>query len=320
MDKIPGIPDVSLIVPFLNEEENLADLIIQLNEYADKQDFYIEAIFVDDGSTDNSVEVLRKTISKTVSAKLINLSKNYGSHAAIRAGIMHAEGKYTMIFSADLQEPVSMIGLMYEKSKEGNEIVIARKTNSKESLLARSFSNIYTALVRKYAVNSYPRGGANNFLFSKKIRDLLRVNIEANSSIHMQIMNMGFKRAIVDVTLNNRNKGKSKWSLSKKIKLFIDSFIAFSYAPIRAISLIGILMFASGFLYALFILITRLTGVIQFDIGFPTLICVLLLGFGLTNLALGVIAEYLWRTLDVARGRPVFIIDNVETLHEGTIK
>jgi len=312
--------DISLVIPFFDEEENIADLILQLNEYAKLQNFSLEAIFIDDGSRDNSVQILRETDSDIVPIKLIKLSKNYGSHAAIRAGIMNAIGRYTMLFSSDLQEPFSMIGQLYDKSCEGYDVVIARKAEVKISLFEKLFSKFYTSLVRKYAVNEYPFGGANNFSISAKVRDAINNNIEANSSIIMQIIDIGFKRTIIDVSHTERIRGKSKWTLTKKIKLFIDSFVAFSYMPIRVISLIGVVMFVFGFIYALFILITRLTGVIQFDIGFPTLICVLLLGFGLTNLSLGIIAEYLWRTLDVARGRPVFIIDSVETLHERTTK
>jgi dolichol-phosphate mannosyltransferase len=311
------MPDVSLVIPFLNEEDNLSELIPLLNEYAMTQAFSIEAIFVDDGSTDSSVQILREKVSEKVPIKLVRLSKNFGSHAAIRAGIIQAVGSYTMFFSADLQEPFSMIGEMYAKICEGFDIVSARKAEVQISLLDKLFSNLFTILIRKFAVKDYPIGGANNFLFNKKVKDCLCSNIENNSSIHMQIISMGFRKAVIDVSLNKRYMGVSKWTYAKKMKLFIDSFVAFSYFPIRLISLVGLVLFICGFIYALFIIVSKFTGFIQFDIGFPTLISVLLLGFGLTNLALGIIAEYLWRTLDTARGRPVFIIDTVEILSGG---
>jgi len=305
--------DVSLVIPFLNEEDNLSELIRQLNIYAETQDFSIEAILVDDGSTDSSVQVLREIISK-VPIRLVRLSKNYGSHAAIRAGLTQANGMHTMFFSADMQEPFSMIGEMYKIAHEGYDVVVARKSEVQISWSERFFSSLSTSLFRKFAVKDYPKGGANNFLFSQKVREHICNNIESNSSIHMQIINMGFKRAIIDVSLNKRNAGKSKWTFSKKFKLLIDTFVAFSYTPIRAISMLGILMFIAGILYALWIIIATLTGYVDFDAGFPTLISVLLLGFGLTNFALGIVAEYIWRTLDAARGRPVFIIDTVEDI------
>ena len=308
--------DVSLVIPFLNEEENLKELVVQLNEYAKSQRFSIEAVFVDDGSKDNSVTVLRMVESE-VPLRLVRLSKNYGSHAAIRAGITKTIGRYAMFFSADLQEPFSMIGEMYAKVCEGYDVVVARKAEVQVSSSEKRFSNIYTSLVRTFAIKDYPKGGANNFMFSSKVKEELCKNIEANSSIHMQIIDMGFHRTTIDVSLNERNHGKSKWTLSRKIKLFIDSFLAFSYAPIRGISIIGIVLLVLGVLYALFIFITSITGIIWFNPGFPTIISVLLLGFGITNFSIAVVAEYLWRTLDAARGRPVFIIDDVEELGRG---
>ena len=308
--------EVSLVIPFLNEEENLGDLILQLNKYAKTKPFSIEAIFVDDGSNDSSDDILREAVSDVVKIKLVCLSKNYGSHAAIRAGITQATGNYTMFFSADMKEPFSMIGEMYDKACEGYDIVAARKANVQTSYAERAFSSVYTHLMRRFAISDYPKGGANNFLFNEKVRNYICDNTENNSSIHMQIISMGFRRAVIDFSLNKRTKGKSKWTLSKKVKLFIDSFVAFSYTPIRAISMLGIILFIAGFLYAMWIVITRLFGIVEFDAGFPTLISVLLLGFGVTNFTLGIVAEYIWRTLDAARARPVFIIDTVETIGE----
>ncbi|MCL2247808.1 MAG: glycosyltransferase family 2 protein [Oscillospiraceae bacterium] len=309
--------DVSLVIPFLNEEENLGELMSQLDEYAHTQSFAIEAVFVDDGSTDSSVEILRKMNPQNVKVRLIRLSKNFGSHAAIRAGITQASGKYTMFFSADLQEPFSMIDEMFSKSLEGYDIVMARKASVQIPFFERLFSNLYTSLIRKYAIKDYPAGGANNILFSKKVKEQICNNAENNSSIFLQICSFGFKRTSIDVSLNQRHKGQSKWTFSKRVKLFIDSFVAFSYTPIRVISLMGILLFLAGVIYALWIVIARLTGFVDFDAGFPTLVSVLLVGFGLTNFSLSVVAEYIWRTLDASRNRPVFIIDTVEELPKG---
>jgi len=308
--------DISLVIPFLNEEENLQDLLLQLNEYAAAQGFTIEAILVDDGSTDASVDVIRRVgSSDTVPVKLVRLSKNFGSHAAIRAGLTHTNSKYCMFFYADMQNPLSLIGEMHQKACEGYDIVVAQKTAKQVSFIERLFSSIYSSLVRRFAIPDYPKGGADNFLFNKRVNDCICENAENNSSIFMQILSMGFHRAIIDASFSERLKGKSKWTLSKKIKLFIDSFIAFSYMPIRMISALGICMFLFGFLYALWIFIASLTGIVNTGLGFPTLISVLLLGFGVTNFALGVVAEYIWRTLDAARGRPVFIIDTVEIIN-----
>ena len=126
----------------------------------------------------------------------------------------------------------------------------------------------------------------------------------------MQILLMGFKQDRIVYDKQPRKQGKSKWTLSKKIKIFVDSFIAFSYAPIRFVTYSGITFFIIGVVWTVYILLSK----IIYDnlaSGWPTLLSVLLLGFGLTNISLGIIAEYLWRVLDVSRNRPVFIIDEI---------
>lgn len=308
------MPDVSLVIPFLNEEDNLNDLIEQLNEYAKEQSFSIEVVFVDDGSTDSSVQIIRDMNIKHFSAKLIRLSRNFGSFAAMRAGVTSATGQYTMFFGADLQEPFSLVDTAYRTAHEGDfDIVVMRKERAAVSHVERMFSVLYSYLVKKFAIKDYPIGNISNLLFSAKVRKSLCDNVESNSSLYMQLMDMGYKRTIIDTQILAREKGKSKWTTGKRINLFLDSFVSFSVSPIRFISLTGIIMFFVGFVYFVWIVIATLTGVTLPE-GYPTIISVLLLGFGLTNLSLGIIAEYIWRTLVAARNRPVFIIDSVEEL------
>ena len=301
--------DISVIIPFLNEEDNMIDLCTTLDQYSAGKNYKVEAIFVDDGSTDKSVEILQKYNFSFIYAKMIKLSKNFGSHAAIRAGVSKATGMYTMFFSADLQEPVELIGLLYEKIKEGYDLVGVQKGEVRVSLFEKMFSRIYAKLMQKYAVNSFPNGGINNVIFNEKVRNELNKNIELNSSIFLQILNIGFKFSPITCDYIERAKGKSKWTLGKKIKLFIDSFVSFTFAPIRFISIIGILLSLLGFIFALFLIIVRIFNIFPLSMGWPTLISILMICFGITNISLGIIAEYLWRTLDASRSRPLFIID-----------
>ena len=164
--------------------------------------------------------------------------------------------------------------------------------------------------MQKYALSSYPDKGFDIVLFSKKVQQNLNSNIESNSSIFLQILSLGYKQTTVSYDKKARKVGKSKWTLSKKIKLFIDSFIAFSYAPIRLVSIIGISFFVIGFVWSVY-LVSRKLFLNDLASGWPALYSTLLLGFGITNISLGIIAEYLWRTLDSSRKRPVFIIDEI---------
>ena len=131
----------------------------------------------------------------------------------------------------------------------------------------------------------------------------------------MQIITLGFKQEFIFYKKQPRQKGKSKWTLSKKVKLFIDSFIAFSYAPIRFVTGVGIFLFIIGLVFSAY-LVTRKLLYDDLESGWPMLISILTIGFGITNISLGIIAEYLWRTLDTARNRPVFIIDEIIELNK----
>ncbi len=304
-------PDLSIIISFLNEEENIEPLCKCLEIFASQKEYNIEVVFVDDGSTDRSIEVLENQKISNFTIKLVKLSRNFGSHAATRAGLLNASAPVCVFMGADMQEPLSMVSEMYEKILEGHDLVCAQKREVNVSGFARITSSIYSKAIRRFAIPYYPQKGVNNVMFNNKIKDHLNTHIEANSSIILQIINLGFKCAIIDVDYAARTKGQSKWVLSKKIKMFIDSFVAFSFAPIRFVSILGIVFAIIGFIVALHTLVVKIFNIFPYQAGWPTLISIILIGFGLTNLSLGIIAEYLWRTLDASRNRPVFIVDEV---------
>ena len=306
--------DVSIIIPFLNEEENIERLGIELIKLTElNPEISYEFLLVNDGSTDKSIPTI-KSAKFPLNTKVICLSQNFGSHAALRAGVMHAEGSFTTFLYADLQDPIEIIPAMFEKTIVGNEIIWAFRKNTDNSFFEKKFSKFYSSLMRKYVNKQYPEKGFDVVLFSKKVADLLNKDIEANSSIFLQILNMGFKHDFIEYQKKQRKAGKSKWTISKKIKLLIDSFVSFSYVPIRFVSIIGILFFIVGFGWSFYIVVRKIFFN-DLATGWPALISILMIGFGLTNISLGIIAEYLWRTLDASRKRPVFIIDEIIELN-----
>lgn len=305
--------DISIIIPFLNEEENISTLAKTLSSYFESEKHIkFEVIFVDDGSTDNSKKQLLITKPLNYSSRLISFSKNYGSHAALRAGILEARGDYIAFMYADLQDPISLISEMYKKIEHDNskEIIWANRKSTDNGFIESFFSKTYSKLMRKFVLNSYPENGFDIVMFSKKISNILNKNVESNSSIFLQILSLGFKQDFIYYEKQARKNGKSKWTFSKKIKLFIDSFIAFSYVPIRFVTIIGILLFIFGICFSIY-LVLRKIFFHDLESGWPMLISIITLGFGVTNISLGIIAEYLWRTLDSSRKRPTFIIDEI---------
>jgi dolichol-phosphate mannosyltransferase len=306
---------VSIIVPFLNEESCITRYCDFINGFSKDKPFNLEIIFVDDGSVDNTADIIASyDFFNCSNVKILKLSKNYGAHAAIRAGIFHAKGDYVTYVCADLQEPDEMVSVMYDNIITGLDAVYVEKKTIQIGIVNRLFSLTYSALMRRYAVKNYGSGGINNIMFNKKIKDYLNNNIELNSSLMLQIIDAGFRNKTIKMDYKNRVAGISKWTFSKKVKLSIDSFLAFSFLPIRLVSIAGCVMFTLGFLFGIGIVVNKILNPDAVVLGYHTLATLLVMGFGVTNVSLGIIAEYLWRTFDAARGRPVFTVSEVKEL------
>lgn len=311
---------VSVIIPIFNECDSINFLVNSLNEFFILgNDFRGEVIFVNDGSNDQTPRLLADAHHLTYKAKMINLSRNFGSHAALRAGIAHASGDFICFNYADLQDPLELVYEMKSKMEEGNDIIWAHRESTSATFAERSFSKMYAFLMRNFAFKNFPEKGFDIVMFNRKVGSEVNKNIEANSSIFLQILGLGFRQDSISYKKRKREAGKSKWTLSKKIKLLIDSFVAFSFVPIRIVSVVGIILFVLGILWTVYIIFRK----ILFDdlaSGWPAMLSILMVGFGITNISLGVIAEYLWRTLDASRKRPVFVIDDIVELNETLLK
>lgn len=303
--------DVSIIIPFLNEADNIPELIRELKAFSTSVDFSLEVLLVDDGSTDNSVELIQAQPREGLPVTIISLSRNFGSHAALRAGIEKATGRYIGFLYADLQDKPVLIKEMFELAEgQKNQIVWAKRKSTDNGFVEKAFSYTYAWLMKNYVDNRFPSKGFDVVLFDRQVQAELNKNIESNSSIFLQILTMGFSQGSLEYDKFGRAKGKSKWTLGKKIKAIVDSFVAFSFFPIRLVSITGILFFIVGILWTVYIVIRKL-ALDDLETGWPALVSILMIGFGITNISLGIIAEYLWRTLDSSRKRPVFIVDEV---------
>jgi glycosyltransferase involved in cell wall biosynthesis len=304
-------PRISIISPFLNESGNIGNYINSLNNFFVNKPYSGEVILVDDGSTDNSIELLQGLQFGNYDIKLLKLSKNFGAQAAVRAGIKHATGDFITFLPADLQDPLDLIDRSLEivKEKESDIVYAFRKTTN-NSFFESVFSQFYAYMMKKFVNPKFPGKGFDIVFFNKKVKQNLDQNIELNSSIQLQILTLGYSSENVYYDKAERKVGKSKWTFAKKMKLFIDSFVAFSFAPIRLVSMVGIAFFILGMAWTIYIILRKL---IFNDLaaGWPALMSILMVGFGITNISLGIIAEYLWRTLDASRKRPLFIIDEV---------
>ncbi len=306
---------LSIIIPVYYNEQNIPFLFDKLSEeILLNQNYEHELIFVDDGSGDNSYEELVKLRNKHSRVKIIKLSRNFGSHTAILAGLTYASGDCATVISADLQDPPEIINRMFDKWKEGNKVVLAVREDREESFTQKLFSNTYYKMMKRYALSNMPEGGFDCFLIDRKIVDILKSIEEKNTTLMGQILWAGFKTEKIYYIRKERELGKSRWTLAKKIKLFIDSFLAFSYAPIRFMSFIGIIVSLLSFLTGGYLIINKLVNGVDVQ-GWTSLMVIFLFVAGIQMVMMGIIGEYLWRNMDEARKRPVFIIDEKVGFH-----
>ncbi|WCF07866.1 glycosyltransferase family 2 protein [Paenibacillus thiaminolyticus] len=301
----------SIVVPIYYNELNIPHTIPRLqNLQSVLYDYELEFIFVDDGSKDRSLELLLSEQKKDHRIKVIKLSRNFGSMSAIQAGLQHSKGDCVGIISADLQDPPELFEQMIHSWENGHKVVMATRSEREESFSQKMFSNAYYSLMRRFALQDYPKGGFDFVLIDRQIVEEINNIKEKNTNIMSLIYWLGHSQDRLSYVRQERRHGKSRWTLSKKIKLFIDSFVSFSYVPIRFISTVGIITAIISFLYGLFIIFNSLFGTIPIQ-GWSTIIALITFLLGLIMVMLGIIGEYLWRILDESRNRPSYIVDEI---------
>ncbi|MCR4793145.1 MAG: glycosyltransferase family 2 protein [Lachnospiraceae bacterium] len=301
---------ISIVVPVYYNSDTLDMLYADMKEKILPTLGDYEIVFVDDGSGDNSWEVMNGIKAQDPNVVCVKLSRNFGEHAAILAGLSTCTGDCAVTKQADLQEDSTIILEMYESWKKGNKVVLAVREERDENPIKVFFANMYYALVRKTINKNMPKGGCDCYLLDRQVIEVLERLDEKNSSLTLQVLWVGFKTDKIYFKRKDREVGKSRWTLSKKVKLVMDSMMSFSYFPIRC-------MTAIGFIFDLLALILFVDVVVEYFTagtpiaGWSSLMCVVLISAGLIISFLGVLGEYLWRTLDASRTRPPFIIDTV---------
>jgi dolichol-phosphate mannosyltransferase len=298
----------SIVVPVYFNALNLPKTIPALQNVLDQvQDMRGEMVFVDDGSGDESFDILKEFAAKDQRIKVIRLVKNVGAYPALLAGIDHASGDVISIIMADLQDPPELILQMLEAWKKGSKIVLAERTDREDPFVPRMLAKMFWEFMHRFAAKTIPRGGFDLVLFDKRVADILRQTREKNSHFMIQVLWTGFKPHIIPYTRRQRDAGKSRWTVSKRVKLFIDSAIAFSFAPLRAMSMVGLLTALVGFITAAYLFIDRIFNGAPVQ-GWTSLMVVVLVIGGIQMLMMGMIGEYIWRTFDETRRRPAYTV------------
>lgn len=307
---------LSLVVPAYNERESVSDIIEfyrEIRRTYTELDF--ELIVVDDGSDDGTAEALHELVRADDDVRVLSLSRNFGSHAAITAGFAHSRGAAALTLSADRQEPLDAIGAFIAEWRDGGELIWGlRSVRATRKGLTESFATAFSRVFQSNSdVPTYPREGPSQILAVRGVLDALAQMPELNRNILAMAAWTGFDQRKIFFEQLPRPHGVSKWTTRKKMKLVVDSFVEFSHAPLEWIAWVGLVLGALG----AFLLLTALVLVFTpASAGADTAVItgtVLAVG-GMNLVAMGVLGEYVWRAGDDARRRPVFI---VRTIREG---
>lgn len=303
---------ISIVIPVYFNEQSLPELADRLDALSKRfKKHRFEFIFVDDGSEDRSVEVLKKLQAKDRRILIVQLTRNFGSNTAILAGLSHAKGQCAGFIAADLQDPPEVLEEMIQIWERGTPLVYAvRKSRRGDPFWTRFFARIFNYLFKKLVFGNFYEEGIGFFVADRKVIDFLVHCNEKNVHLIGLLLWSGFPFQCVYYDRVERIHGKSRWTLGKKIKFFIDAFTAFSYLPLRSCLVIGLILGILSTLYAAFIIGLRLFGKVHVP-GWSALMVVILLFSAMGFTMLGVIGEYLWRNFDATRHRPVFIVEKI---------
>lgn len=300
---------ITIVTPAFNEEQNLPALHARLTALAGELDGDFEWIIVDDHSSDRTFAVASDLAAADRRVRVLRLARNSGSHNAVFCGLDHARGGCAVLIAADLQDPPEILPQLLAPWRAGAQVVWGvRAAAPQQDWLSRFLARQYWTLMRRWARLDLPPNGADMVLLDRTVIAALHGFGERNLSILALISWVGFRQTSIDYEKHRRLHGRSGWTLSKKLKLAIDSITSFSFLPVRFFSALGVIFALVGFLYATFITARFLVSGSPIE-GWSSLMVVVLVIGGLQLLMLGVLGEYLWRTLDEARARPRYLLE-----------
>lgn len=314
---------ISIIVPCYNEEAALPYFFPEIRQVADilsaTNDLCFEVLFIDDGSKDKTLKLLREFAEEDNRVRYISFSRNFGKEAAIYAGMQNTKGDYMVLMDADLQHPPAMVEKMYEALKDGDyDIAAARRTSRKGEPPIRSFfARCFYRLINKISKAEFVDGASDYRMLSRRAVDAILSMPEYNRFSKGIFGWIGFKTKWIEYENVERVAGETKWSFWKLFLYSMEGIVAFSTAPLAIASVMGMLFCLASFIWmAVIIAKTLIWG--DPVAGYPTLACLLLLIGGSIQLSLGIMGQYFAKTYLEAKGRPIYIVAETdkERCHE----
>jgi polyisoprenyl-phosphate glycosyltransferase len=299
---------ISVVVPAYNEELVINETHKRLNDALSSIAADYEIIYVNDGSRDKTIEILKEIGAKDSHVRILNFSRNFGHQVAVTAGIQHATGDAVVLIDADLQDPPELIKEFVRKWQEGYDVVYAiRKSRAGETWFKKITAAIYYRTLRKLIDIEIPLDTGDFRLMSRKVVDSLNAMPERHRFIRGLVSWVGFKQIGVEYERQERFAGETKYPLKKMIKFALDGITAFSYKPLQLASWLGVYAALIGFVGILAIIALKFLTQVTVQ-GWSSLMVVVLFIGGVQLGILGIMGEYLGRIYDEVRGRPLYLL------------
>lgn len=298
---------LSIVIPLYNESENLNELYSLLSDNLESFNNSYEIVFVDDGSADNSFEIIKQLSLKHNYIRAISLSRNFGHQTAIYAGLSNSRGEAVVMMDADLQHPPSVISELYQQYLNGYDIVNTKRIDTKKIGIFKNFtSKIFYRIINTLSdIHIEPSSSDFRLMSRKAVDAFLRIE-ERDRFTRGLVSWMGFKQTVVNYSAPARYAGKSKYTLKKMTRFALDGITSFSSKPLRISFYAGFIIFIAALIYAIYIIISYFNG--KTFTGWASMMLIILLIGGVQLLSIGIIGEYIARVFNESKARPVYFI------------
>ena len=300
---------ITVVVPVFGNLDTLQELVERLRSLNTALKGELEAVFVVDGSPDRSLARLSELLPGCgFRAQLLSLSRNFGSFAAIRAGLAAGRGEYFAVMAADLQEPAELLQRFYDElAAQRADVVVGTRQGRHDPGAGKICSAVFWWLYRRLVQKEVPAGGVDIFGCSREVRDRLCALDERNSSLVGLLFWLGYRRVEVPYERLPRKSGKSGWSFGRRVRYLLDSVFSFSDLPIKLLFWTGVggLLLSLGLAFV--VALARITGFVTVP-GYSATVIALCFFGGLNCFGLGVIGGYVWRTFENTKGRPNYVV------------
>ena len=302
-------PLISIVVPAYNEEEVLTEFHETVDKALSKLPIDLEIVYINDGSTDNTLNIINGLMDNDNRITLIDLSRNFGKEIALSAGLHKAAGDAVVVIDADLQDPPELIPELIKEWQNGYDVVYAKRTQRDgESLLKKTTAHFFHRLIQRVGKFSMPEDTGDFRILSRRAVNALNTFKEHHRFMKGLFAWIGFKQKAVFYKRESRRAGKSKWNYWRLWNFALDGITSFTIAPLKISTYIGTVTALSAFGYGIYMVIETLLHGNEVP-GYPSLIVIILILGGIQLVAIGILGEYLGRIFNETKQRPLYFIN-----------